>query len=70
MTIAKKPKLYAQRDCAIDGKHFASGEEAKGVSAEELANSLRLGFVGPTPPGEPTPAPEVDSPLKDEQGNG
>ncbi|CAD7335379.1 hypothetical protein FIV32_02325 [Sphingomonadales bacterium 58] len=42
-----KAKLFAQRNVAIDGKHFAENDEVKGVSAEQLKIAERSGWVGP-----------------------
>jgi len=52
-------KLYAQRDTAIDGKHFKAGEEVKDVSSEQLALAERQKIVGPEKPAAHAPAPEV-----------
>lgn len=52
-------KVYATRDTAIDGKHFAAGEEIKGVSADQIATALRQGYVTATKPGEEPPPPEA-----------
>ena len=52
-------KLYAQRDTAIDGKHFKAGEEVKDVATEQLGIAHRSGVVGPEKPAAHAPAPEV-----------
>lgn len=43
-------KVYAQRDTAIDGKHFKSGEEIKDVASEQLALAVRQGHAGKDKP--------------------
>lgn len=59
-------KLYAQRDTAIDGKHFKAGEEVKDVATEQLAIARRSGFVGPEKPAVHKPAPEsTKEPVKE-----
>lgn len=42
-----KARIYAQRNVAIDGKHFAENDEVKGVNAEQLKIAERSGWVGP-----------------------
>ncbi|MES1985484.1 MAG: hypothetical protein V4461_11075 [Pseudomonadota bacterium] len=67
--MAKAPvqKFYAQRDTAIDGQHFAAGDEVKGVSHEQLALAISHRVAGPEKPGEFTAAPEIDG--ADQEGN-
>ncbi|MCK0533408.1 hypothetical protein [Sphingobium agri] len=60
MTDKTAQKLYAQRDLAIDGKHFKSGQEVKGVSTEQLALSERQGFVAATKPNAKPVADDAD----------
>lgn len=47
MTTKKKvvSAPIAARAIAIDGKHFAQGEEIKGVPQEEVDSCIRLGSV-------------------------
>jgi hypothetical protein len=46
MTKAKKVSApIAARAIAIDGTHFAQGEEIKGVSQDEVDSCIRLGSV-------------------------
>lgn len=46
---------FAARDVAIDGQHFARGEEVTGVDDEELAKAIRLGAVVIAQPDEADP---------------
>ena len=46
MTTKKKVSTpIAARAIAIDGVHFAQGEEIKGVSQDEVDSCIRLGSV-------------------------
>lgn len=55
-------KLFAQKAVAIDGVHFAQGDEITGIDDEEqIAICERLGKVGPKKPGKNKPAPEKKS---------
>lgn len=48
-------KLYATRDSAIDGKHFAAGQEIKDVAADQIDLAVAQGFASATKPGDPQP---------------
>jgi hypothetical protein len=62
--MVTKAKLFAQRNVAIDGKHFAENDVVKGVDAEQLKIAVRSGWVGP----EKTSAANV--PSEDGEGAG
>ncbi len=51
-------KVYATRDTAIDGKHFAQDEEVKGVDQGQIDYALAQGYVTTTKPGDAPPAPK------------
>ena len=45
--MGTKTRLFAQRNVAIAGKHFAENDEIKGVDAEQLVIAERSGWIGP-----------------------
>lgn len=69
--MGTKTKLFAQRNVAIAGKHFAENDEIKGVDAEQLVIAERSGWIGPKKTAAANVAPdEGDAGAGDGEGDG